>query len=194
MPIPRPALLVMDVQNALVARLGEEAEALLTTTARAASAARDAGLAVVYVRIAFRRGAPEVSPASSMYAAIAGGGFSLDDESTAIHPAVAPREGDVVVVKKRVSAFAGSDLEVVLRSIDARSLVLAGIATSGVVLSTLRQAADLDYGLTVLRDCCADPDPVVHEVLLERVFPRHAQVMTTDDWVASLGIGPGTDP
>jgi nicotinamidase-related amidase len=91
----------------------------------------------------------------------------------------------VVVVKKRVSAFAGSDLDVVLRSLDASSLVLAGIATSGVVLSTLRQAADLDFGLTVLADACADQDPEVHRVLLEKVFPRQATVLTTDDWIAA---------
>jgi nicotinamidase-related amidase len=66
------------------------------------------------------------------------------------------------------------------------SLVLAGIATSGVVLSTLRQAADLDYQLTVLADGCADADPEVHRVLLEKVFPRQAAVVTTEEWVRSL--------
>lgn len=67
------------------------------------------------------------------------------------------------------------------------SLVLCGIATSGVVLSTLRQAADLDFDLTVLADGCADADPEVHRVLLEKVFPRQAAVVTTADWVGGLG-------
>ena len=110
-----------------------------------------------------------------MFSALAGRtDMSVDDPATRIHPAVAPGPDDVVVVKKRVSAFVGSDLEVVLRSLDATSLVLTGISTSGVVLSTLRQAADLDFGLTVLSDACADPDPEVHRVLLEKVFPRQA--------------------
>jgi nicotinamidase-related amidase len=68
----------------------------------------------------------------------------------------------------------------------ATSLVLAGIATSGVVLSTLRMAADLDFGLTVLSDACADGYPEVHRVLLEKVFPRQADVVTTAEWIASL--------
>ena len=55
------------------------------------------------------------------------------------------------------------------------------------VLSTLRQAADLDFRLVVLADACADGDPEVHRVLTEKVFPRQAQVTTTDDWVATLG-------
>ena len=60
------------------------------------------------------------------------------------------------------------------------------IATSGVVLSTLRQAADLDYELTVLADGCLDGDPEVHRVLTEKVFPRQADVVSIADWVASL--------
>jgi nicotinamidase-related amidase len=90
-----------------------------------------------------------------------------------------------VVVKKRVSAFAGSDLEVLLRAAEVDTLALAGIATSGVVLSTLRQAADLDYRLTVLADGCLDGDDEVHRVLTEKVFPRQAEVTTVEEWVTA---------
>lgn len=108
------------------------------------------------------------------------------DPGAEIHPDVAPAPGDVVVTKKRVSAFAGSDLDMVLRARGVDSLVLTGIATSGVVLSTLRQAADLDFGLTVLSDGCLDSDPEVHRVLTEKVFPRQADVVTVEEWVKSL--------
>src|ERR1044071_743246 len=47
----------------------------------------------------------------------------------------------------------------------------AELPTSGVVLSTLREAADRDFGLTVLADACLDNDPEVHRVLTEKVFP-----------------------
>jgi nicotinamidase-related amidase len=87
-----------------------------------------------------------------------------------------------VVTKRRVSAFTGSDLDVVLRGLGAGTLVLTGIATSGVVLSTLRQAADLDCGLTVLADACLDADPEVHRVLTGKVFPRQAEVSTVAQW------------
>ncbi|MGH3196607.1 MAG: isochorismatase family protein [Streptosporangiaceae bacterium] len=74
------------------------------------------------------------------------------DPGLRIPPAIAPAPGEVIVTKRRVSAFAGSDLDVVLRAGGTTSLVLAGIATSGLVLSTLRQAADLDHRLTGLVD------------------------------------------
>jgi nicotinamidase-related amidase len=185
--MPETALLVMDVQNGIVGRVPDAADALLATLDRATAAARASGVPVVYVRVAFRPEGADVSPRNKGFAAIAASApLLLDDPATQIHPALAPAPHDVVVVKKRVSAFTGSDLEVVLRSLGVSSLVLAGIATSGVVLSTLRQAADLDYQLTVLADGCADADPEVHRVLLEKVFPRQAAVVTTEEWVRGL--------
>ena len=95
---------------------------------------------------------------------------------------MAPEPADILVTKRRVSAFAGSDLDMVLRAGGIDHLVLAGIATSGVVLFTLRQAADLDFGLTVLADGCLDADPEVHRVLMDRVFPQQANVTTVASW------------
>jgi nicotinamidase-related amidase len=62
------------------------------------------------------------------------------------------------------------------------SLVLAGISTSGVVLSTVREAADRDYELTVLENLCLDADEEVHRVLTGKVFPRQATVLAAADW------------
>jgi nicotinamidase-related amidase len=180
------ALLVMDVQQGIVDRFGSD-EGYLPRLAAAVDAARGAGIWVIYVVVGFRAGHPEVSERNKSFAAIAGSGrFTDGDPGSAIHPAVAPASGDVVVTKRRVSAFAGSDLEVMLRAGGIDHLVLTGIATSGVVLSTLRQAADLDYRLTVLADGCLDGDPEVHRVLLEKVFPRQADVVSVADWAASL--------
>jgi nicotinamidase-related amidase len=156
--------------------------------ASAIEAARAARILVVYVRVAFRSGLPEVSPKNKIFSNIAQGAqarYMDADPSTQIHPAVAPQEGDVVVTKRRVSAFAGSDLDVVLRAGEIDTLVLAGIATSGVVLSTTREAADRDFRLVVLSDACCDADSEVHRVLVEKVFPRQAEVMTVADWVAT---------
>jgi nicotinamidase-related amidase len=182
------ALLVMDVQNGIVERYGEGDESLLSTLGQAVSGARAAGVAVIFVRVAFREGAPEVNPRNAMFARLAGSpSMSQEAPETQVHAALGAHPDDIVVVKKRVSAFSGSDLEVVLRSLGVERLVLTGIATSGVVLSTLRQAADMDYGLTVCSDGCADSDTEVQRVLTEKVFPRQAEVTTTNQWLEALG-------
>jgi nicotinamidase-related amidase len=180
------ALLAMDVQQGIVDRFSDDG-GYLPRLAAAVDAARGAGVRVIYVVVGFRAGHPEVSQRNKSFAAISGSGrFAAGDPGAAIHPAVAPAADDLVVTKRRVSAFTGSDLEVVLRAGGIDHLVLTGIATSGVVLSTLRQAADLDYGLTVLADGCLDGDPEVHRVLTEKVFPRQADVVRIADWTASL--------
>jgi nicotinamidase-related amidase len=175
-------LLVMDVQRGIVERFADD-PGYLQRLAGAITAARAAGVPVVYVTIGFRPGHPEISARNRTFSALAADGrFVEGDPAAEIHPAVAPGPGDLVVTKRRVSAFTGSDLDVVLRGLGAGTLVLTGIATSGVVLSTLRQAADLDYGLIVLADACLDADPEVHRVLTEKVFPRQAEVSTVAQW------------
>jgi nicotinamidase-related amidase len=180
------ALLVMDVQRGIVERFAGDA-GYLPRLARAITAARAAGIPVIYVTVGFRPGHPEISARNRSFSAVASAGrFTETDPGTGIHPAVAPAAEDLLVTKRRVSAFAGSDLEVLLRGLGAGTLVLTGIATSGVVLSTLRQAADLDYRLVVLADACLDADPEVHRVLTEKVFPRQAEVLTVAQWQAQV--------
>jgi nicotinamidase-related amidase len=180
------ALLVMDVQNGIVQRFAEKPEAMVPFQ-RAVNAARHAGIPVIFVRVAFRDGYPEVSAKNKMFSAVAElGSMTISEASTQIHYLVEPLPDEPVVTKLRVSAFAGSDLEVILRSRRIDTLILTGIATSGVVLSTLREAADKDYGLVVLSDACLDPDPEVHRVLVEKLFPHQANVLTVSEWADSL--------
>lgn len=150
-------------------------------------AARRTGIPILYVVVRFRTGYPEISLRNATFARIPEmKAFTKGDPSADIHPNIAPQEGDTVVTKRRVSAFTGSDLEVVLRSLGAETLVLSGISTSGVVLSTLRQAADLDYRITVLEDLCMDPDPEVHRMLTQKIFPTQATVVSAEKWVSQL--------
>jgi nicotinamidase-related amidase len=58
------------------------------------------------------------------------------------------------------------------------------------VLSTVREAADKDYRLTVLSDLCADSDPEVHSMLINKVFPRQADVMTSEEWMYAIAPDP----
>lgn len=181
------ALLIMDIQAGTVGRVSDS-PSLLKTLGQAITAARSAQIPVIYVVVGFRKGIPEIGPVTTnkSFGALKNAGFPGIEEPIQVDPAVAPRPGEMVVTKRRVSAFAGSDLEVILRGHKIEHLVLAGIATSGVVLSTVREAADKDYRLTVLSDGCADMDPEVHRVLLEKVFPRQADVLTVTQWAAGL--------
>jgi nicotinamidase-related amidase len=183
----RTALLVMDFQKLIVDGYATERELLLSRTANLLKATRDAGIMVIYVVVGFRPGYPEVSERNMTFSTIRGSGrFAADDATVEIHPAVAPGTGETIVTKHRISAFTGTDLDMILRANGIDALLLAGIATSGVVLSTLRHAADADYRLFVVRDCCSDSDAEVHRVLLDKVFPRQAVVTEANAIIAAL--------
>jgi nicotinamidase-related amidase len=181
----RTALLVMDYQNDILNFLPEKDRMPLLEKASAIlREARQAGLPVIYVVVRFRDGYPEISPQNRMFSGLKKSGWLREGTPGAeIHPKVAPQPGDVVVVKRRVGAFSTTDLETILRAKNIDTLALFGIATSGVVLSTVRWAADMDYQLVVIRDACADRNEEVHRVLTEKVFPGQATVLSTRDFL-----------
>ncbi len=176
------ALLVMDMQAGITSRLADPS-AVLGNTAKAIAYARANKIPVIYVVVGFRKGAPELNMNNKFFAASKERFLNADmNEFMRIDAALQPQAEEIIVTKRRVSAFTGSDLEVVLRAHSIQHIILTGFSTSGVVLSTLREAADKDYKITVLADCCADMDEEVHRVLTTKIFPRQADVMSVEAW------------
>jgi nicotinamidase-related amidase len=176
------ALFVMDMQSAVIRHLSDYTE-ITGRVAKAIACARLRNIPVFFVVVGFRPGMPEVSMNNMVFAAskARSGNVSMD-ESMKIDDTVTPELGEIIITKRRISAFSGSDLEIVLRAQGIQHIILTGVATSGVVLSTLREAADKDYRITVLSDCCTDRDTEVHRVLVDKIFPFQASVLTLDEW------------
>jgi nicotinamidase-related amidase len=186
----RTALLLMDFQPPMLAGV-PDAETLLARARAALAWARSEQVRVVYVHVAF---APEDFDAvpihNKAFAAVAQNKFLADGSpESEIHPSLDVQEDDIVVRKTRFGAFSTTDLYGILRSQGIDTLIVAGLTTAGVVLSTLRDAADEDYRLYVLADATADPDPEVHRVLTQKVFPYQADVISSDD-LPTLSAGP----
>ena len=117
---------------------------------------------VIHVRVGFRPNLPEISARNVLFSAVKNSEKHrqiFEGPEGEIHPAVAPEGNDIVVVKHRVSAFTGTDLDMILRANDIDTLILYGIATSGVVLATLLEAVDADYRSFVIGDCCETASP-----------------------------------
>ena len=179
----KKALLVMDMQWSILNSAADDATTFIANVKEAIKSARAQQIPVIYVVLGFRNGLPEISENNAMFMPFKNNLANEDLTNwSEIHSDLTPQKGDIIVTKRRVSAFTGSDLEVVLRGINVQHLVLTGIATSGIVLSTLREAADKDYQLTVISDCCYDRDEEVHNVLMHKVFPKQAEVIALSDW------------
>ena len=175
----RAALMVMDYQAGIIGMLSNGDE-LVAKAAQAIGVARAHGAHVIYVRVAFTdEDVAAIPQRNKGFSSLKGSGrdFGLNSPATAIDPRIAPEQGDLVVRKTRVGSFSTTDLAAQLQRRGVDTLMLAGISTSGVVLSTVRDAADRDYRLFVLADACADPQSDVHVRLMESVFPRQAEVI-----------------
>lgn len=184
----RTALLLMDLQPSILASL-PDADGFLAELRRAREAARAAGATIGYVRVALSEEDAARVPAHSRFATAAErvGEIGPDHPAVSVDPRIAPDDGEIVVRKSRYGAFSTTDLHEQLQARGIDTLVLAGISTSGVVLSTARDAVDKDYRLVVLSDGTFDRDPEVHRVLTEKVYPaQQAAVVTIDELIAAL--------
>jgi nicotinamidase-related amidase len=189
--IPRTtALLLLDLQQAVLPTIAT-VDRLLADTARALSWARSSGVAVHHVRLSLESADRAAIPArNKMFGRFVETSFcATRSPGTAFPPTIAPAAGERIYDKRRVGAFRTTSLHYDLAASGIDTLILGGIHTSGVVLSTLRDAADLDYGLIVPAELCADPDPDVHQLLLGQLFPRQADVVSLDRLLAGAAAG-----
>jgi nicotinamidase-related amidase len=186
----RTAVLSMDLQAAIVGLYtADQEQVLIARAAEVLLRARELSLPVIHIQVGFRRGLPEVNPRNTLFGSIRNSPERrkmFEGDAGRIHPALGPAEDDIVITKHRISAFTGTDLDMILRAKEIDTLVLFGIATSGVVLSTLLHAVDADYRVIVVADCCADLDADIHRALVERFFPRRGTVVSAAELLESL--------
>jgi nicotinamidase-related amidase len=188
------AVLSMDCQTSIVSVYAkDDKDAFLNRALTVLNHARATGMTVIHVQVGFRPGLPEVSSRNLLFGAIKSSRQwqkLFEGPLGTIPSVIAPKEGEIIIIKHRVSAFAGTDLAMILSANEIDTLVLFGLATSGVVLSTLAEAADQDFRLAVVKDCCADQDPALHDCLINRFFPSRATVLSAREF-AEAGSGGG---
>jgi len=177
------ALIVGDIQRGITGAF-PFAQQVVAPLTNLLPRARAAGVLVVFVHIAFRTNRADLPAGNALIASFfdAGDLFHEGTSGTEVDLPVEPE--DVVVLKRRASAFAGTDLELVLRARAVDTIAIAGVATSAMVAATCYDAADRGYRITVLRDGCADADPTVHDFFMGKVFPsRGVDVVSCADWL-----------
>ena len=183
LPTNSTAVLTLDFQKGIF-DLVQGSEACVANAALVVDAARKKGYKIIHVGIGFENGLPEVPATGSRFSSMKEKNMFAKGTLSAEFAPSLRKDGDLVIYKQRVSAFSENTLDMVLRTQGIKNLVLMGIVTSGIVLSTLRRAADLDYICVVIKDACFDRDEEVHRVLTEKVFTSQATVITTKDFLA----------
>jgi len=151
---------------------------LLANTRRLCDAARAAGVGVWFANLRFSPGYPEVSPLNKNGQGIKQLGLFIDDAPC---PELAKRPDEPLIIAHRASVFFGTDLQARLIAQGVDTLIMVGIASTGVMLSSIAHASDADFRLYTVKDCCYDPDPIVHEHLFATAFESRTTVLSLSD-------------
>ncbi|MFJ4895968.1 cysteine hydrolase family protein [Streptomyces sp. NPDC088788] len=180
----RTGLLVLDYQHGVTQQV-PDVDALLNRVNVAIASVRSHGGHVAWVRAALDDADFDAIPETSVMAPLAAPDhrqlLHADAPNTRIDERLVPQPEDVMVRRPRIGAFATSDLDEQLRSRAVTTVILAGLVTSGVLLSTVFEALDRDYRVVVLHDASGDRDPQVHAFLTERVFPKYTAVVGANE-------------
>ena len=191
------ALLAMDFENDLVHEDGAfkdfgfaqmvKHNDVFGKTAGLLEAARRANLKVIHVTVRWRPGHPEINRSAGLFQAVIEANALVEGTwGAAIHDAVAPLDGEPVISKRSVSAFAGADLANLLTASGITTLLLTGVATNFVVEGTAREAVDRGYNVVVVGDCCASMSQEAHDSALNTALPFLATVTTSEEAIAAL--------
>lgn len=172
------ALIVMHYQTDILGLFPSVAPALLANTRKLCDAARAKGVSVYFANLRFSPGYPEVSPLNKNGQGIRQLGLFVDDR---ISPELGRQAHEPVIIAHRASVFFGTDLQVRLSAQGIDSLIMVGIASTGVMLSSVAYASDADFRLFTVKDCCYDPDQVVHEHLFSTAFDSRTTVLSLAD-------------
>ncbi len=181
------AILSCDFQTAVAKHIPDKIGAAVDKAATVIAAARAAKVRVMHVVVGFRPGYPEIDPTHPTFGPVAKTGTMIITTPGAdILAGVAPVGDEPVIVKRRVGAFTYTDLELILRSQRIDTVVMCGVATSGVILSTVRYGSDAGFKFIIAEDACADMDDEVHRVLTTKVLVRQATVASASEVAAAL--------
>lgn len=160
----------------------------LGRTAEALAAAREAGMCVVHVQNAWREGHPDINPHTPWQADAKVAGRSTEGSwGIEFFEPLAPVDGELVVRKRAVSGFAGTELDRLLRLHDVSTIVVAGIITNFAAEGTARDASDRGYRVVVLGDCCESITDEMHAFAITQILPIVGEVVGAEDFARAVG-------
>lgn len=180
----RSALILIDMENGFVDHRGghciQGAQATVPACARALDLARSKGIPVFFVKRIYRADGSDVE--LTRYAAWKAGGRACTPASQGPNSAQAPeglrpQPGDYTIIKPRWSAFFQTELDLILRRLDVRTVLLAGTTTPNCVRTTCYDAIALEYNTIILTDCCSSQTEEIQRVNLEDMGRAGAVLM-----------------
>ena len=196
--IHESALLILHYQNCLLNPKGKLAAAgmpaqmqkhkCIEHTSAALKTSRDAGMTVIYVKVGFRPGFPEIVEGACplLDSVKESGAFIRGTWDAEVIDELKPQSSEIIIFNYDTSAFSHTELDIILRAGEIKQLFLAGQTTNYIVDSSTRYGVELGYKITILEDCCADYTDEMHDMAMTQILPKLATISKSTDFVAAL--------
>jgi nicotinamidase-related amidase len=173
------ALLILDMQNDMVhGEHGGSHDAIVQTVDRLRQWAHQKGVPVLYTRVAYL---PSYADANPTAPAVKRGNLQVGQKGAEIIDELRPEGEDIVVIKRRVGAFYGTELGLTLRGLKTHTLIVTGTSTSRAVESTVREAHSRDFSSIVVSDGTFAGDEQFHQASLRVLGAFFGKVMTAQE-------------
>jgi nicotinamidase-related amidase len=195
----RTALLVIDIQNTYLEIASDLVEAerwapfrermnstVIPNTAKLIADCRARGVEIIFARIACLK--PDGRD-RSLSQKKPGFNYLLlpkDREDSQMVPELTPAADDIVVLKTTDSALTGTNLRLLLRNMEIKDVIVAGIFTDQCVSSSVRSLADESFGVVVVEDCCAAATDELHLNELKTINMIYCHVLRLEDVLESI--------
>lgn len=185
----RSAYILIDMENSFVepeaAHCIRQAKATIPACAHSIETAREKGIPIFFVKRIYRADGSDVE--LTRFAAWDAGNRGMTPASTGVNSAegaspLSPKPGDYSIIKPRWSAFFQTELDLILRRLGVRTVILAGTTTPNCIRTTCYDANSLDYNVVVLTDCCSSQTEEIQRVNLEDMARMGAILMTSQEF------------
>ena len=186
------ALILIDMINAVAKGNGPpynvppNRQGVIDNFGRLVAHCREVGTPIIYITT-YRRA--DNSDAPKTVADVGGGGGAAMLEGTAaveVIDELEPQDGDYIVVKPRFSAYYGTNMDGILKSLGTETILVGGISTQRSVEGTAREAKNRDTQCVVVSDCCTAGEEDIHQMTIDHVLPLLVRVRNTDEVIAAL--------
>lgn len=190
----KEALLLIDFVNDIVhekgkvAKFGTPAHVVkqhaIANTKAVLDDARKKGIKVIFIRVCFAPGYPELANTKApFYLAQKENNWLVKDTwGTEFHEELQPIDDEIVLEKHRINPFTNPQLEKELTGIG--KIIVTGVSTNLAIEETVRTAAAKDFSVVVLEDCCAGNNQEMHDFSVKHILPKFAQVISSKNFIA----------
>lgn len=191
----KTALIMIDMQQGFLDESSPcyiaGAKATVPACARAAEFCREQGVPVFYVTRLYRANGSDVE--HTRFSSWLSGGKPISpgcgESISAAAPAeLAPKAGDYQILKPRFSAFFGTELDLILRRLGVRTLLLAGTTTPNCIRTTCYDGISLDYNIAVLSDCTSSATEEIQRANLKDMANIGAQILTSAELTSGVPL------